>query len=347
MYPLRAQMIEQLQLHRKAPGTQDLYVKAIYGLTAHYKRSPDQLSPQEIQRYLHHLLTKRQLAWSTCNVVAAAIRFFYVDTLGWTPVELNLPPRPAQKYLPRVLSVEQLECLFTTTLNPKHRALLEELNRRAAELRDRFNERFWLPWGWYALALDGQGQPVDSLTTNPGHALWAGIAEPDHANQYLDRLMEEDVWTGWGLRTLASTMAAYDPLSYHNGSVWPHDTAICAAGAARYGRWDVVDRIVDGALDAATEFNGRPPELFAGIARSDAPTPVAYPSSCSPQAWASASVLLLVRAMLDLHPDGEHGLRVGRAALHGVRDVRLEGLWCARHRISVDIRDGQATIVTH
>ena len=76
MYPLRAQMIEQLQLHRKAPGTQDLYVKAIYGLTAHYKRSPDQLSPQEIQRYLHHLLTKRQLAWSTCNVVAAAIRFF-------------------------------------------------------------------------------------------------------------------------------------------------------------------------------------------------------------------------------------------------------------------------------
>jgi site-specific recombinase XerD len=124
MYPLRAQMIEQLQLHRKAPGTQDLYVKAIYGLTAHYKRSPDQLSPQEIQRYLHHLLTKRQLAWSTCNVVAAAIRFFYVDTLGWTPVELNLPPRPAQKYLPRVLSVEQLECLFTTTLNPKHRALL-------------------------------------------------------------------------------------------------------------------------------------------------------------------------------------------------------------------------------
>ena len=124
MYPLRAQMIEQLQLHRKAPGTQDLYVNAIYGLTAHYKRSPDQLSPQEIQRYLHHLLTKRQLAWSTCNVVAAAIRFFYVDTLGWTPVELNLPPRPAQKYLPRVLSVEQLECLFTTTLNPKHRALL-------------------------------------------------------------------------------------------------------------------------------------------------------------------------------------------------------------------------------
>ena len=124
MYPLRAKMIEQLQLHRKAPGTQDQYVKAIYRLTADSKRSPDQLSSQEIRRYLHHLLTKRQLAWSSCNVVAAAIRFFSVDTLGWTPRQRNLPPRPAPKRLPQVLSVEQLEHLFTTTLNPKHRALL-------------------------------------------------------------------------------------------------------------------------------------------------------------------------------------------------------------------------------
>ena len=93
---------------------------------------------------------------------------------------------------------------------------------------------------------------------------------------------------------------AYDPLSYHNGSVWPHDTAICAAGAARYGRWDVVDRIVDGALDAAIRFDGRPPELFAGIARGEAPMPVAYPSSCSPQAWSSASILLLLRSMLGM-----------------------------------------------
>lgn len=124
MYPLRAKMIEQLPLHRKAPGTQELYVKAIYDLTAYYKRSPDQLSSQEIRRSLHHLLTERQLAWSSCNVVAAAIRFFYVETLGWTPMHLNLPPRPAHKRLPKVLSIEQLEHLFATTLNPKHRALL-------------------------------------------------------------------------------------------------------------------------------------------------------------------------------------------------------------------------------
>ena len=133
MSPLRAKMIEQMQLHRKAPGTQDQYVQAISRLAAYYNQSPDQLSSQEIRHYLHHLLTERQLAWSSCNVVAAAIRFFYVDTLGWTPMQLNLPPRPAPKQLPRVLSVEQLEHLFTTTDNPKHRALL--MTAYAAGLR--------------------------------------------------------------------------------------------------------------------------------------------------------------------------------------------------------------------
>jgi site-specific recombinase XerD len=133
MSELRARMIEQLQLHRKAPGTQEQYVQAIAQLAAYYKRSPDQLSPQEIRAYLHYLLTERQLAWSSCNVVAAAIRFFYVDTLGWTPMELHLPPRPVHKQLPRVLSVEQLEQLFATTDNPKHRALL--MTAYAAGLR--------------------------------------------------------------------------------------------------------------------------------------------------------------------------------------------------------------------
>jgi len=126
-------MIEQMQLHRKAPGTQDQYVQAISRLAAYYQRSPDQLSSGEIRGYLHHLLTDRQLSWSSCNVVAAAIRFFHVDTLGWSPIELNLPPRPAPKHLPRVLSVEQLEHLFATTDHPKHRALL--MTAYAAGLR--------------------------------------------------------------------------------------------------------------------------------------------------------------------------------------------------------------------
>lgn len=125
MNPLRAKMIEQMQLHRKAPGTQTQYVNAIRDLSAYYHNcSPARLTSAQIRRYLHYLLTEKQLAWSSCNVVAAAIRFFYVDTLGWTPIELNLPPRPGQKQLPRVLSVEQLEHLFATTDNAKHRALL-------------------------------------------------------------------------------------------------------------------------------------------------------------------------------------------------------------------------------
>ena len=103
-----------------------------------------------------------------------------------------------------------------------------DLRQRAATLHDRFNERFWDSRGWFALGLDGAGRPIDALTTNPGHALWCGIAEPALADQYLDRLLEDELWSAAGLRTLARSMGAYDPLSYHNGSVWPHDTAICA-----------------------------------------------------------------------------------------------------------------------
>ena len=221
------------------------------------------------------------------------------------------------------------------------RAVPGDLVARAHHLRELFNERFWDPRGWFALALDGERRRVDSLTTNPGHALWSGIADDDLADQYLDRLMEPAMWTGWGLRTLADTMEAYDPLSYHNGSVWPHDTALCAAGAGRHQRWEVVERIAGGAFDAAVQFQGRPPELFAGIARAEAPMPVAYPSSCSPQAWATASVLLLVRALLDLRPaaDRQH-IEVGRTDLERVPDLRIERLVCGGHPVTVEIRDG-------
>ena len=153
------------------------------------------------------------------------------------------------------------------------------------------------------------------------------------------------MWTGWGLRTLAENMTAYDPLSYHNGSVWPHDTAICAAGAARYGRWDIVDQIVDGALDAASEFDGRPPELFAGIDRREAPMPVAYPSSCSPQAWSSASILLLLRTVLDLAPAHDRTtVNVRRPDLAGVPDLRIERLRVGDHLCALDIDRGNVTV---
>ena len=140
-------------------------------------------------------------------------------------------------------------------------------------------------------------------------------------------------------------MDAYDPLSYHNGSVWPHDTAICAAGAARYGRWDVVDQIVDGALDAATHFDGRPPELFAGIARDRRPDARRLPGVVLAPGLVVGSTLLLVRTLLDLQPRAG-SVEVARPDLTGLADLHLHGIRCGEHRYDVDVRDGQATVST-
>ncbi|MCC8249524.1 amylo-alpha-1,6-glucosidase [Saccharothrix sp. NEAU-S10] len=185
------------------------------------------------------------------------------------------------------------------------------LRHRADELRHRFAEAFWLPdRGWYALALDGRKQPVDALTSNIAHCLWSGIATDEHAATVIRRLAEPDMDTGYGLRTLASSMGAYNPMSYHNGSVWPHDTAIAVAGLLRYahlpGAVDLAHRLADGLLDAAAAFGGRLPELYCGFSRDDFSPPVPYPTSCSPQAWASASPLLLVRSCLGLEPHVPH-----------------------------------------
>ncbi|MEO8095476.1 MAG: hypothetical protein ABI632_11150 [Pseudolysinimonas sp.] len=133
-------------------------------------------------------------------------------------------------------------------------------------------------------------------------------------------------------------MAAYDPLSYHNGSVWPHDSALCIAGDARYGCWEAVDLLVDGALEAARHFDARPPELFAGVARDDVAMPVAYPSSCSPQAWSSASVLLLVRTILGLEPTADRsGVELVRPDFAGVPDLTLERLEFDGRPLSVHV----------
>lgn len=223
----------------------------------------------------------------------------------------------------------------------------DELRRRAEALKDRFNDAFWDRRGHFVLGLDGEERQIDSLTTNPGHALWCGIADDDKARTYVDRLLGADLWTGWGLRTLATSMAAYDPLSYHNGSVWPHDTAICIAGAARYGCWEAVDLMVDGALAAASHFDGRPPELFAGVSRDVVPVPVAYPSSCSPQAWASASVLLNLRSLIGLRPAADRsGPELARPDLGDVPDLLVERLDFDGGKVSVRVEGGRGTVVT-
>lgn len=178
----------------------------------------------------------------------------------------------------------------------------------AAELKQRFNDTFWLPdVGWYAVALDADKQPVDALASNMGHALWTGIVDVDKAPLVVERLMSPEMFSGWGVRTLATTMGAYNPLGYHNGSVWPHDNAIIAAGMARYGFTDEARTVASGILDAAAAFGGRLPELFCGFDRSEYAAPVPFPTSCSPQAWAAATPLLLMRSLFRLEPSVSQG----------------------------------------
>lgn len=223
---------------------------------------------------------------------------------------------------------------------------IDDADRCAHEahtLRTHFNRSFWDERGWFVEARDASGRSVDALSSNPGHALWAGIADPEFADRYLDAVVSEELWTGWGVRTLASTMGAYDPLSYHNGSVWPHDTAICLAGAARYGRWDVVDRLTDGLLDTSMYFGGRLPELFAGLSRRVVPVPVPYPGSCSPQAWSAASILLLLRANLGLEADLPRRRIVVNPGGQIAQNLSCDELIIGERHVSIAVRDGMVT----
>jgi glycogen debranching enzyme len=182
-------------------------------------------------------------------------------------------------------------------------ALARSWARRAAELKQAFNERFWLPdRGWYAVGLDREKRPIDALASNMGHCLWAGIVDEDKAPLVAERLMSPEMFTGWGVRTLASSMGAYDPISYHNGSVWPHDSALVAGGLMRYGFVDQARRLAFAVLAAADTFGGRLPELMCGFDRDELARPVPYPTSCSPQAWAAATPIYLLRLLLRLEP---------------------------------------------
>lgn len=179
---------------------------------------------------------------------------------------------------------------------------------RAARLQRAFDDAFWLPErGWYALALDREKRPVDALASNVGHCLWSGIVPPGRAEQVADALLSPEMFTGFGLRTLASSSAAYNPVSYHNGAVWPHDTTLAVSGLVRYALVEHAERLLTGLLRASRAFRGRLPELFCGFDATDKPVPVPYPTSCSPQAWAAAAPYELLRAALRLDVCLPHG----------------------------------------
>lgn len=174
---------------------------------------------------------------------------------------------------------------------------------KAAQLKHAFNEAFWLPdRGWFAVGLDRDKRPIDALTSNIGHCLWTGIIDEDKAAEVADHLLSADMFTGWGIRTLAESMAGYNPMSYHNGAVWPHDNALCASGLMRYGFVEHAQRVATGVLEAAGHFGHRLPELFCGFSRDEFPAPVPYPASCSPQAWAAAAPFSFLRSLLRFDP---------------------------------------------
>lgn len=187
-----------------------------------------------------------------------------------------------------------------------HDERAEVLHRQANQLADQFEKAFWLEsLSTYALALDGDNRPCRVRTSNAGHCLFSGIASDEHADRVARTLLSESSYTGWGLRTVASTEARYNPISYHNGSVWPHDNAIVAAGLGRYGHRKEAASIMAGLFDASQYLDlHRLPELFCGFSRRSDEGPTLYPQACVPQAWAAATPLMCLKACLGLEVHG-------------------------------------------
>jgi glycogen debranching enzyme len=179
----------------------------------------------------------------------------------------------------------------------------ERLDDRADALRIRFREVFWMPdRGFHALALDGDKRQVDALSSNVGHLLWSGILDDAEAAATAEILLDAQLYSGWGVRTLGTREAGYNPLGYHTGTAWPHDNSLIAAGLARYGHDEAAGTIARSILAAAPYFEYRLPEVFAGFPASQTAVPVAFPTASRPQAWAAGSALLLLTVLLDLRP---------------------------------------------
>jgi len=223
--------------------------------------------------------------------------------------------------------------------------LAASLGAEAAGLKEAFNRDFWLDeHGWYAMGLDRDKRPIDALTSNMGHCLWTGIVDEERAPLVAEKLMSDACFSGWGVRTLGATMVGFNPISYHTGSVWPHDNAIVAAGLMRYGLIEASHRIMEGMVAAAGHFGSRLPELFSGLSRSEFAFPVGYPTSCSPQAWAAAAPLLFLRTMLRFEPDIRNAkLHLAPAIPEWIGRLRLERIELMGGHLSIEVEADQLT----
>ncbi|MFI7605651.1 glycogen debranching N-terminal domain-containing protein [Micromonospora sp. NPDC049366] len=186
-------------------------------------------------------------------------------------------------------------------------AYAEQLEREAADLKARFNRDWWVADGeYFALGLDPDGRQCDVLSSNIGHLLWSGIVDHARAEKIAEHLVSPRLFSGWGVRTLAEGEVRYNPIGYHNGTIWPFDNSFIAWGLRRYGFAEEAATIASGILDAATYFDGRLPEAFGGYPRDLTKFPVEYPTACSPQAWSTGTPLLLLRTMLGIEPHEGH-----------------------------------------
>jgi glycogen debranching enzyme len=221
--------------------------------------------------------------------------------------------------------------------------------RKAEALRAAIEERFWVPqMHYYAIALDGDGAPCRVYGSNAGHLLYCGVPNEERAALVAAQLMSPRFSSGWGIRTLAEREPRYNPMSYHNGSIWPHDTSICAAGISRYGGRANVVQILNDIFETANQFGMRLPELFCGFPRVSGQGPVPYPVACLPQAWASGAVFLLLQACLGIQVEGERQeVHVTRPMLPmGIESLAVRGLPVMGATIDLDFhRIGEEVVV--
>ncbi|NUS39070.1 MAG: amylo-alpha-1,6-glucosidase [Lysobacter sp.] len=220
---------------------------------------------------------------------------------------------------------------------------------RAHVLREAVERRFWMEeHGFYGIAIDGEGLLCRVRASNPGHLLYVGLPSPQRAEATAAQLLTPAFYTGWGVRTLAQGEARYNPMSYHDGSVWPHDTAICAAGIAHQDRGGAL-RLLRSVFETATHFEMRLPELFCGFAREHGATPVSYPVACLPQAWAAGAGFMLLQACLGVEVDGwANEIRIDNPQLPlGIDQVALRRLHVGPHQVDLVFRRVDGRIVPY
>jgi glycogen debranching enzyme len=225
--------------------------------------------------------------------------------------------------------------------------LAAKLHARAHDLKVAFNRDFWVDdddGGHLAIGLDRDKRPIDAVASNMGHCLWTGILDEEKAAAVARHLLSDAMFSGWGIRTLSAGAQGYNPISYHCGSVWPHDNALCAAGLMRYGFVEEAHRVMQGLVEASAWFGDLLPELFAGLGRARFGFPVSYPTSCSPQAWAAASPLLFLRTMLRFEPDIRHGrLHLAPAVPDWIGVLRLERIPLMGGHLSLEVHGEQVS----